>query len=108
MNRIEISDPEKFEEIINRLEALVPSFQNTFQSQRRNSIEMSGGETWKGKSQEALYGKYQLLEKNFAPIEEGYGIYIRFLRKTLEDYKALDKQLEAKAEESSNQLNVNS
>lgn len=108
MNRIEISDPVKFEEIINRLEAAVPSMRNTFQSQMKTQVDMSGNAVWKGKAQEALHEKHEMLSKNFEPAVEGVEIYIRFLRKTLEDYKALDKQLEAKAEESSNQLNVNS
>lgn len=109
MNKIVITDTAKFEDVINNIEAILPSIQNTFQSQRRNSEGMSGGTTWKGQSQEKLYEKYQTLEQNFAPIEETIGIYIRFLRKTLEDYIALENSLNAKVDEySGNQMDVNS
>ena len=109
MNKITITDTAKFEEVINNIEAILPSIQNTFQSQRRNSEGMAGGSTWKGQSQEKLYEKYKTLETNFAPIEETIGIYIRFLRKTLEDYKALEESLNAKVDEySGNQMDVNS
>ena len=108
MNKIVIKDSARFEELINVIEAQLPNIKNTFQNERRNSQGMSGSETWKGLSQEALYGKYKLLEQNFEPVEESIAIYIKFLKKTLEDYKALEASIDAKAEEYSNQLNVNS
>ena len=110
MNRIVITDTEKFEEVINNIENILPSIKNTFQSERRNSVGLDGtGTTWKGQSQEKIYEKYKVLESNFAPIEETMEIYIRFLRKTLEDYKALENSLNAKVDEySGNQMDVNS
>jgi len=108
MNKVIIKDSAKFEEIINNIEAALPTIQNAFQSQRNNSEGIKGSDTWKGESQEALYEKYNLLEQNFTPIEESIALYIKFLRKTLEDYEALESSLNAKAEENSDQLNVNS
>ena len=108
MNKLEITDTAKFEEKINNIEAALPTIQNAFASQRRNSEGIKGTDTWQGLSQEALYEKYKILEQNFSPIEESIMVYIRFLRKTLEDYKALEASFDAKAEESSNQLDVNS
>ena len=56
----------------------------------------------------AFFSKYKALEANFNPIVESMEIYIRFLKKTIEDYKALDKELMQKAEEYNEQLKVNS
>ena len=108
MNKIVITDSARFEELINKIEAQLPVIKDAFQSEKNNSTGMSGSETWKGQSQEALYGKYKQLEQNFTPIEESIEIYIKFLKKTLEDYKELESSIDAKAEEYSDQLNVNS
>jgi hypothetical protein len=49
-----------------------------------------------------------MLEANFNPIVETLELYTRFLKKTLEDYKMLEQQINAKAEDFSDQLDVNS
>ena len=108
MNKIVITDTNKFEEVIQVFEQTLPRIKDHFASERRISNEYNATNTWTGKSQEALYNKYKMLEKNFDPIVEGIEIYIRFLKKTLEDYKLLEQQLNQKAEEFSEQLNVNS
>ena len=108
MNKVVIKDVEKFEEVIENIEKELPSIQNVFQGQVKISEEMSGVDTWKGQAQEKLYEKHKQLEQNFSPIEETIALYVRFLRKTLEDYKALDKSLELKMDEYSTQMNVNS
>jgi phosphoglycerate-specific signal transduction histidine kinase len=109
MNQIVIKDTEKFEEVIDNIEKELPSIKNTFQSEARNSVDMSGTDVWKGQAQEKLYEKYKQLEQNFTPIEETIALYVRFLRKTLEDYIALENSLNAKIDEySGNQLDVNS
>ncbi len=108
MNRIVITDTNKFEEVIQVFEQTLPNIKNHFESERRISNEYNATKTWTGKSQEALYKKYTELERNFNPIVESIEIYIRFLKKTLEDYKKLEQQLNQKAEDFSEQLNVNS
>ena len=108
MNKITITDSSKFEEVIQVFEQVLPNIKNHFESERRNAREINATATWTGKSQEALYGKYKMLEENFDPIVETIEIYIRFLKKTLEDYKLLEQQLNAKEQEFSEQLNVNS
>ena len=95
MNKIVITDTAKFEEVITNIENILPQIKDSFQSTRRNSEGMSGVDTWKGQSQETLYEKYQTLEQNFAPIEETIEMYIRFLKKTLEYYKALEDSMNA-------------
>ena len=80
MNRIVITDTAKFEEVITNIENILPSIKDSFESTRKNAQGMSGTNTWKGQSQETLYGKYQQLETNFAPVEETIEMYIRFLK----------------------------
>ena len=110
MNKVVIKDSAKFREVIENIEAVFPRIQDAFQSENRNSESMNGeGETWKGQSQEKLYEKYQELAKNFTPIEETIALYIRFLKKTLEDYEALEQQTNNMIEEyANNQMDVNS
>jgi hypothetical protein len=108
MNKVIITDSQKFEEIIQLFEHTLPKFKQHFESERRNAREINRTDTWTGASQEALYKKFEMLEKNFNPIVETMEIYTRFLRKTLDDYMALERQLNTKAEEFSDQLNVNS
>jgi uncharacterized protein YukE len=109
MNKILITDTVKFEEVIDNIENTLPKVKDAFQSERTNSVEMSGTDTWKGQSQEKIYEKYQQLEQNFTPIEETIALYVRFLRKTLEDYVALDNDLKNKIDEyAGNQMDVNS
>ncbi len=108
MNKITITDSEKFQEVIQVFRDTLPNMKNCFESERRNSIDIGGTDVWKGKAQEKLNEKYKMLEQNFDPIVETMDIYIRFLQKTLDDYKELEAQLNNKAEEFSEQLNVNS
>ena len=108
MNKITITDSDKFQEVIQTFRETLPSIKNCFESERRNSIDIGGTDVWKGKAQEKLNEKYKMLEQNFDPIVETMEIYIRFLQKTLDDYKELEAQISAKADAFSEQLNVNS
>jgi len=108
MNKIIITDSNAFENVIQVFESTLPNIKKIFESEQTITKEIDGTPTWTGASQKALYGKYKELESNFNPIVDSIEIYIRFLKKTLEDYKTLDKELSQKAEEFSEQLNVNS
>jgi uncharacterized protein YukE len=108
MNKVVITDSDKFEDIIQLFEHTIPKIKGHFDSERRNSQEINATATWTGASQRALYDKYKMLEANFNPIVETLELYTRFLKKTLEDYKMLEQQIKAKAEDFSDQLDVNS
>lgn len=107
-NRIVITDSNAFENVISVFESTLPEMKKIFQSEKTITKEIDSTPTWTGEAQKALYGKYKQLEENFNPIEESMEIYIKFLKKTIEDYKKLDTELSQKAEEFSEQLNVNS
>ena len=108
MNKIVITDSDKFEDIIQLFEHTIPKIKGYFESERRNAMEINQTATWTGASQKALYDRYKMLEANFNPIVDTLELYTRFLKKTLADYKALEQTLNQKAEEFSDQLNVNS
>jgi hypothetical protein len=108
MNKVIITDSNAFENVIQVFESTLPEFKRIFQSEKTITKEIDSTPTWTGEAQRALYGKYKELEANFAPIEESMEIYIKFLKKTIEDYKKLDQELSAKANEFSEQLDVNS
>ena len=107
-NKVVITDSNQFENVISVFESTLPEFKKIFENERTITKEIDNTPTWTGEAQRALYGKYKALEANFNPIVESMEIYIRFLKKTIEDYKALDKELMQKAEEYNEQLKVNS
>ena len=74
----------------------------------KNAKEINGTDTWNGNGQVALYNKYVELIKNFSPIEYSLDLYIKFLRKTLEDYRRLEEELENNMQDFASELNVNS
>ena len=48
------------------------------------------------------------MQKNYEPICYSLDLYIRFLKKTLSDYKPMDEAINKNAEEMTQQLDVNS
>ena len=105
---ITITDAQKFEEIINRMEATLQKLTDTFERDKVNTRRIDKTDVWTGKSQEALCEKHRELEKNYAPIERSIRIYIKFLKKVLADYIALDQRINSRAEQQSVELDVNS
>ena len=106
--KIVITDSGKFEEVILKIEESYKKIQDVFAKEKTNKEEINGTETWTGKAQEAMYEKYELLSQNFSPIEYSLGVYIKFLKKTLEDYKRIEAEITRNMEMVSEQLNVNS
>lgn len=108
MNKIVITNSTQFEEVINTFEQVLTRVKDIFENEKKNAEEINGTSTWTCMTQEVIYSKYKLLSNNFAPIEESLQLYINFMKKTLEDYKAIEAHIEKSAEASSVQLNVNS
>ena len=105
---IVITDSGKFEQVILKMEESYKKIQDIFAKEKTNKEEIHATDTWTGKAQEAMYGKYELLSQNFSPIEYSLGVYIKFLKKTLEDYKRMEAEITRNMELVSEQLNVNS
>ena len=107
-NNISITDSKQFEEVIISLEDSYKKIQSIFSNERKNKEEINCTDTWTGNAQEAMYDKYSKLTANFAPIEYSLDIYIKFLKKTLDDYKKADMEISNNIEQISGGLDVNS
>lgn len=108
MNRILITDFSSFEEVITSLEKSLRIIKDIFTTEKENVEMINATSTWTGDTQKVIYGKYKMLTNNFTPIEESLEVYIRFLKKTLDDYRRMEENINKNAEESSQSLDVNS
>ena len=105
-NKILITDSAQFEEVIRALEDSYNKVKDIFQSQKRNAEEINETDTWTGATAEVMYNKYKLLSDNFAPIEYSLDLYIKFLKKTLEDYKRAEEEIERNINDIEQSLDV--
>ena len=108
MSRIVITDSGQFESVILSLENSYRKIQDLFANQKKNVEEINATETWTGNSQKVLYEKYKLLNSNYEPIEYSIELYIKFLRKTLEDYTLAEQEINRDIDEMASNLDVNS
>ena len=85
-NGIVITNSGEFQEVIDSFEESVKKIHDIFANVVKNSKEINGEkDTWGGKAQSVFYNKYEELMKNFEPIEYSLDLYVRFLKKTLEE-----------------------
>lgn len=108
MSKIIITNSTQFEDVIRAFEQSLPKIKEIFASERENAEKINETSTWTSETQKVMYNKYKMLEKNFEPIEESIQLYINFMKKTLEDYKAVEAHIDKMAENNSFELNVNS
>ncbi len=104
---IEITSYEEFEDIINSFQKVANNIHDIFDHVKTNDEHLNDGNTWKGKAAEHTYARCKELAENYEPIEYSLNLYINFLRKTLEDYKLLDEEIDKNAEEYGQALDVN-
>ena len=107
-NSIVITDSGQFEEVINSLEDSYNKLVDIFANEKNNKEEINETDTWTGTASQAMYGKYQASSENFTPIEYSLSVYIKFLKKTLEDYKRVEEEISTNIDMISEQLDVNS
>ena len=108
MNKVIITDSIQFQEVINSLEESYNKIKDLFANQRKNAEEINGTDTWTGTASEVTYGKYKQLTENFEPIEYSLELYIKFLKKTLEDYTLAEKEINRNIDDIAQSLDVNS
>lgn len=108
-NNITITNSSQFEEIINSLESSYNKIKK-ININENNNKEIINGDTdiWKGDSQVAMYNKYLLLSESFSKVEYSLEVYIKFLRKTLEDYTKAEQEINSNINQIANELDVNS
>ncbi len=102
-----ITNESEFESVILSLEGSLKNIKDIFARERKNAQDIDGTDTWSGPAQVAFSNKYDQLMANFGPIEYSLELYIKFLKKTLEDYRLLIKAQEANLEEHAVELDVN-
>lgn len=107
-SNIVITDSGKFEEIINSLEKSYNKLTEIFSNEDNNKEVINGTDVWTSGAQQALYNKYVLLSNSFKQIDYSLDIYIKFLKKTLEDYKMIENEINKNIDIISNELDVNS
>ena len=107
-SNIVITDSVRFEEVIASLEESYNKIQEIFEKQNKNKEEINSTDIWSGYGAKAMYAKYDELSKNFAPIDYSLQIYIKFLKKTLDDYTKLVQEIDRNTNEMASSLDVNS
>ena len=103
-----IIDSMKMEEIIGSLESSYNRLTEIFSNEDNNKEIINGTDVWTSAAQQALYDKYSLLSNSFKNVEYSLDIYIKFLRKTLEDYKMAENEIVNNIDLIANELDVNS
>lgn len=106
MNKVVITDSAQFQEVINSLETSYNKLKDVFANQKKNAEEINSTDTWSGAAAGVMYNKYKLLTDNFSPIENSLEIYIKFLKKTLEDYTRLEQEITRNMEEMASNMDV--
>ena len=108
MSMITITNSEKFEAIINKIEQSSLRISALFSEEGKIFENINATDIWTGKAQKVVYNKYKDLEKNFAPIEETLQIYVAFLKNTLDSYKRHEENVINNIEINKSNLDVNS
>lgn len=108
MNGIVITDSGRFEQVITSFEESFNKVKDIFANEKRNAEEINETDTWSGGAAKVMYDKYKKLSDNFQPIEYSLELYIKFLKKTLEDYRRIEEEINKNMEDFSESLNVNS
>ena len=105
---LKINNFAEFEETITLLTESYNKMKDVFDKQRKNAEKVNETDTWTGRAQKSMYGKYKALNDNFAPIEYSLDLYIKFLNKTKEDYRLANEEIAKNVDEFAQSLDVNS
>ena len=97
----------EFESLINLFEKSANNIKSVFDKEKANVENINGTDVWTGDTQKVIYDKHVLLQKNFDPIVEALDYYVKFMRKVLSDYKALEQNINKNAEMNNEELNIN-
>ena len=106
-NCITIKDSNKFQEIINLLENALKRVQNVIDSENKNVELINETDVWSGPSARSMYRKYRELNSNYVLIDYSLDLYVRFLKKTLEDYRRIEAEISKNTDEMASNLDVN-
>ena len=107
-NKVIITDSNKFEEVILSLKESYNKIKDVVAKEYKNVEVINESETWSGLCSQSVYNKYTELNRNYDLVLYSLDLYIKFLEKTLEDYRRLDEEISKNADEMSTNLDVNS
>jgi len=107
-SNIVITNSEEFRSIIVAIEESYNKIRDIFDKEKTNKEEINETDTWSGNASKAMYEKYRQLSENFEPIKYSMAVYIKFLKKTLEDYERLEQEMSRNIDIVANELDVNS
>ncbi len=102
-----VIDTEKMNGVIHELEGILKKLMNLFDIQDKNLLDVGETPTWTGKSATVLRSKYDQLSKNFPMVVYSLELYIRFLKKTVQDYEMMNKAQSQNIDEMKENLDVN-
>ncbi len=107
MTKIVITDINKFESIISKLENSFPEFDELFRMQDSNYKTINETDIWKGETSKVIACKYNELSRNYEPIKETLLNYIKYLKITVANYKNFEKMVDKSIEQNSDNFTVN-
>ena len=105
-NRIVITNSSEFEQVISVFESTLSDIKKSFENELKITAAIDDNEIWKGEANKAFTKKYGELAKNFQVIEDSIEVYIKFLKKALQDYEEMDKKISSAAEKVTDRLNI--
>jgi len=101
-------DTEKLENIITSLEENAAIVKQIFEELNTKLKDFDGSnEVWQGDVQSAVYQNYDAISKNFPSIVEQLNDYNIFLRKTVNNYKKEEKNIDTSIDNNKENLDVN-
>ena len=98
----------ELEKEINVFETSLNKIKEIFQNERKNLTHMNEETVWEGKTQQAIYNNQVAFQNNFEPIEEAIEIFVKFMKKSLDDYNRFEQETIKNQEANASNLNVNS
>ena len=108
MNNITITDSDKFSEVIASLEKSYNKLKEIKENEKINQELINETDVWTSNAQKSMYNKFGELINSYEQIDFSLDVYIKFLKKTLEDYKLLNEEISKNVDMVENELNINS
>ena len=104
---IRISNSKDFESIISKMEKSIIHIAEILDNESKNIENINSTDIWKGKTQKIVYDKFKELDKNFPIIDESLKYYVDFLKKTINDYKKEEENINYNIEANIEKLDIN-
>ena len=105
---IEIKDSGKYESVITKIESSKVKIEDIFRNTTANMETINDTEIWTGLAQKEFSNQYKKLASNYGAIRESMETYIKLMRQTIEEYKAIENQRRIDVETNKTELDVNS